>query len=453
MLSDAEQRKEYDQIRAMGSGARFTAGGQGAGGFEDVFSVFGQGRGGASAVAAGLRRHLQRCSTSSRAAASAPAGSARPPAATAATAARSAAPTSPRARRSTSSPPTKGETITLQGEDGKPFKVKIPAGVVGRAEDPSARPRPPLAGRRRDGRHRRAGDGAPASGVHPRRTQPARHRAGDLHRGGARRDDRGADARRRPRQAARRPRHPVRPRAARQGPRRRRRRRAPATCSPRCRSRCRRTWTTPRAKRSSSSTSSSRRRTRAPTSCRKARGLSDDERDEARGDAMNDERIDEDAPIFAIAVAAELAGMHPQTLRQYDRLGLVVPGAHAGRIAPLLDAPHRAAARGRPALVRRHEPAGDRADHRARGRACGAARPRRATSKRAAHRAREPPRRARVRRRSDRFGHHPADRAGASAAPPTSSCGGRAWPSKPTAAQHPTIPTRPPRTDPRPPRR
>src|SRR5690349_6813819 len=47
VLSDAEQRKEYDQIRAMGSGARFTAGGQGgAGGFEDVFSMFNQGRGG-----------------------------------------------------------------------------------------------------------------------------------------------------------------------------------------------------------------------------------------------------------------------------------------------------------------------------------------------------------------------------------------------------------------------
>src|SRR6478752_5899188 len=47
VLSDAEQRKEYDQIRAMGSGARFTAGGQGGnGGFEDVFSMFNQGRGG-----------------------------------------------------------------------------------------------------------------------------------------------------------------------------------------------------------------------------------------------------------------------------------------------------------------------------------------------------------------------------------------------------------------------
>ena len=35
--------------------------------------------------------------------------------------------------------------------------------------------------------------------------------------------------------------------------------------------------------------------------------------------AMGDERMSADTPIFAIAVAAELAGMHPQTLRQYDR--------------------------------------------------------------------------------------------------------------------------------------
>lgn len=35
--------------------------------------------------------------------------------------------------------------------------------------------------------------------------------------------------------------------------------------------------------------------------------------------------MDEQTPLFAIAVAAELADMHPQTLRQYDRLGLVIP--------------------------------------------------------------------------------------------------------------------------------
>jgi molecular chaperone DnaJ len=50
VLSDEEQRREYDQIRAMGSGARFTAAGPGAqGGFEDVFgSFFGGGPAGAS---------------------------------------------------------------------------------------------------------------------------------------------------------------------------------------------------------------------------------------------------------------------------------------------------------------------------------------------------------------------------------------------------------------------
>jgi MerR family transcriptional regulator, heat shock protein HspR len=41
--------------------------------------------------------------------------------------------------------------------------------------------------------------------------------------------------------------------------------------------------------------------------------------------------VDENSPVFAIAVAAELAGMHPQTLRQYDRLGLVSPTRTAGK--------------------------------------------------------------------------------------------------------------------------
>jgi MerR family transcriptional regulator, heat shock protein HspR len=40
--------------------------------------------------------------------------------------------------------------------------------------------------------------------------------------------------------------------------------------------------------------------------------------------------VAEDAPVFVISVAAELAGMHAQTLRQYDRLGLVRPGRTAG---------------------------------------------------------------------------------------------------------------------------
>lgn len=42
-------------------------------------------------------------------------------------------------------------------------------------------------------------------------------------------------------------------------------------------------------------------------------------------------RIADDAPVYVISVAAMLAGMHPQTLRTYDRLGLVCPGRASGR--------------------------------------------------------------------------------------------------------------------------
>ena len=37
-----------------------------------------------------------------------------------------------------------------------------------------------------------------------------------------------------------------------------------------------------------------------------------------------------DAKVLIISVAARMAGMHPQTLRQYDRMGLVQPGRTAG---------------------------------------------------------------------------------------------------------------------------
>ncbi|MDG4834572.1 helix-turn-helix transcriptional regulator [Solwaraspora sp. WMMD1047] len=37
-----------------------------------------------------------------------------------------------------------------------------------------------------------------------------------------------------------------------------------------------------------------------------------------------------DAKVLMISVAARMAGMHPQTLRQYDRMGLVQPGRAAG---------------------------------------------------------------------------------------------------------------------------
>ena len=39
---------------------------------------------------------------------------------------------------------------------------------------------------------------------------------------------------------------------------------------------------------------------------------------------------DDETPVFVISVAAELAGMHAQTLRQYDRLGLVSPSRTRG---------------------------------------------------------------------------------------------------------------------------
>jgi MerR family transcriptional regulator/heat shock protein HspR len=39
---------------------------------------------------------------------------------------------------------------------------------------------------------------------------------------------------------------------------------------------------------------------------------------------------DYDAPVFVISVAAELSGMHAQTLRTYDRQGLVSPGRASG---------------------------------------------------------------------------------------------------------------------------
>ena len=39
----------------------------------------------------------------------------------------------------------------------------------------------------------------------------------------------------------------------------------------------------------------------------------------------------DDSPVYVISVAAELSGLHPQTLRTYDRIGLVSPGRTSGR--------------------------------------------------------------------------------------------------------------------------
>ena len=41
--------------------------------------------------------------------------------------------------------------------------------------------------------------------------------------------------------------------------------------------------------------------------------------------------IDDERGLYVISVAAELSGLHPQTIRQYDRLGLVSPTRTEGR--------------------------------------------------------------------------------------------------------------------------
>lgn len=126
VLSDKEQRQEYDQIRAMGSGsARFQAPGAG-GGFEDVFSRFGRAGGGAQpdfddlfamfGEQAGGRFGSGRFGQSTGGFR----GFGGP---------QRGADVSARTTLDFQTA-VKGETITLKGEDGKPFKVKIPAGVA-----------------------------------------------------------------------------------------------------------------------------------------------------------------------------------------------------------------------------------------------------------------------------------------------------------------------------------
>lgn len=124
VLSDKEQRAEYDQLRAMGSGsARFQPGA--SGGFEDVFSRFSTSGGGAQpdfddlfamfGQQGGGRFGSGRFGQSSGGFR----GFGGPQ--------RGADVTARTTLDFTTA--VKGDTITLQGEDGKPIKVKIPAGV------------------------------------------------------------------------------------------------------------------------------------------------------------------------------------------------------------------------------------------------------------------------------------------------------------------------------------
>jgi MerR family transcriptional regulator/heat shock protein HspR len=45
----------------------------------------------------------------------------------------------------------------------------------------------------------------------------------------------------------------------------------------------------------------------------------------------NQNQIPEDEGIYVISVASQLSGLHPQTLRQYDRMGLVTPNRTVGK--------------------------------------------------------------------------------------------------------------------------
>lgn len=46
---------------------------------------------------------------------------------------------------------------------------------------------------------------------------------------------------------------------------------------------------------------------------------------------FDDIQLSSETPVYAISIAAQLAGLHPQTLRQYDRVGLVSATRVGGR--------------------------------------------------------------------------------------------------------------------------
>jgi len=124
VLSDPELRKEYDQVRAMGSGARFTSGGRPGqpGGFEDVFGGMFGGGGRQGAQGAGFEDLLGGMfggggfgqSTGGYRGAGGPV----------------------RGRDVTTGvtldfmTAIKGDTITLQAGEGKPITTRIPEGVA-----------------------------------------------------------------------------------------------------------------------------------------------------------------------------------------------------------------------------------------------------------------------------------------------------------------------------------
>jgi MerR family transcriptional regulator, heat shock protein HspR len=53
--------------------------------------------------------------------------------------------------------------------------------------------------------------------------------------------------------------------------------------------------------------------------------------DKHQGESQADKQPDKDRPLYVISVAAELVDMHPQTLRLYERKGLIEPSRSAGK--------------------------------------------------------------------------------------------------------------------------
>ena len=47
---------------------------------------------------------------------------------------------------------------------------------------------------------------------------------------------------------------------------------------------------------------------------------------------MNENRIPEEEPLYVISVAARMLGIHAQTLRYYERMGIIRPSRSRGRI-------------------------------------------------------------------------------------------------------------------------
>ncbi len=52
----------------------------------------------------------------------------------------------------------------------------------------------------------------------------------------------------------------------------------------------------------------------------------------AEATADRREQRPDDDPVYVISVAAELAGMHPQTLRSYEKSGLIEPQRSSGNV-------------------------------------------------------------------------------------------------------------------------